>query len=117
MPPLKIYCHGVFDHCQEGHDRHLLYAKYALLPEDKQDRDVQLVVGLINDATIVGAGKIKKLLFNQLERQETLFHCKHVDDIVADVPWSLDQTFLDKNNITSQSQINTQNNFSLMIDS
>lgn len=96
MPSVKIYCHGIFDFCQEGHDRHLLYAKYALLPEDKYD-DVQLTAGVINDATLKESGKAPQLLYNQLERQESLFHCKHVDNILNDVPWSLDQSFLDKN--------------------
>jgi len=63
------------------------------------DKEVQLVVGLITDATIKQSDQTDQLLYNELERQESLFHCKHVDEIIADTPWSLSKSFCERNHI------------------
>ena len=95
---IRVYCHGVFDFCHEGHDRNFLQAKYALLPEDK-NQNVQLLAGIMDDATIEKAGHATRLIYSQLERLESLFHCKHVDEIIEHAPWFLDQDFIDKNRL------------------
>lgn len=87
--PVKIYAHGVHDFCQEGHDRQFMQAKYAF-------PNVQLTVGLINDKTVAENSDIN-LLYNQLERQESIFHSRHVDEVLCDVPWAIDEEFLSKN--------------------
>lgn len=100
MPAIRIYGHGVHDFCPEGHDRNFLRAKYART-------DVILIVGLIGDKTIEIEQKksdhVKRctqdLLNNELERQESLCHCRHVDEVLCDVPWIIDQNFLDKHHI------------------
>ena len=92
MPVVRIYCHGVHDFCPEGHDRYFLRAKYAF-------PDVHLTVGSMTNDTIeqnIGESQVKKLLYNELERLECSFHCRHVDEVLPQVPWNIDQDFLQK---------------------
>lgn len=92
MPVIRIYGHGVHDFCLEGHDRHFLQAKYAF-------PNVHLIVGLISDKTVDKAKQLNNLLYNELERQESLLHCRHVDEVITGVPWDIDKEFLDKHKI------------------
>lgn len=86
-----IYGHGLHDFCQEGHDPQFMQAKYAF-------PNVHLIIGLISDKTIRENSKLS-LLYNELERQESILHCRHVDEVLNDVPWSIDQEFLVKHKI------------------
>lgn len=95
-----IYCHGIHDFCPEVHDRYFLQAKYA--------RDnVKLVVGSISDQTIRDQREqsekirdgVSALLSPELERSESLFHCRHVDEVLCDVPWNIDHDFVKKHHI------------------
>lgn len=88
---IRVYGHGLHGFCKEGHDRQFMQAKYAL-------PNVHLTIGLIDDKTIVENSKEEKveLLYNELERQELILHCRHVDEVLSNVPWTLDQEFLDK---------------------
>lgn len=88
---VRIYGHGLHDFCKEGHDRHYMQAKYAF-------PNVHFIVGLINHK-VIEAHTRDKLLYNDLERQESILHCRHVDEVLCDVPWSIDQDFLDKHKI------------------
>lgn len=85
---IKVYGHGVHDFCQEGNDRQFMQAKYAF-------PNVQLTIGLINDKTVRDNANLK-ILYTEAERQESIFHCRHVDELLCDVPWTIDQEFLDK---------------------
>lgn len=87
----RIYGHGVHDFCKEGHDRYFLQAKYAL-------PNVHLTVGSISDDEIKKANQPKPL-YDGLERGETIVHCKHVDEVIYDVPWAVDRQFLQKHQI------------------
>lgn len=87
--PIRVYGHGIHDFCREGHDRHFMQAKYAF-------PSVHLVVGMINDKDIQENTKDLKLVHNELERQECVFHCRHVDEVLCDVPWTLNEEFLSK---------------------
>jgi len=82
---VRVYGHGIHDYCQEGHDRQFLQAKYAF-PK------VHLMVGLIKDEP-------PGLLYSKQERQESIYHCRHVDEVICDVPWIIDQEFLTKHEI------------------
>lgn len=86
-----IYGHGVHDFCQEGHDPLFMQAKYAF-------PNVHLIIGLISNKTIRENSNVN-LLYSELERQESILHCRHVDEVLCDVPWNLDQEFIDKHKI------------------
>ena len=36
------------------------------------------------------------LLYSKQESQESIYHCCHVDEVICDVPWIIDQQFLAK---------------------
>lgn len=40
-----------------------------------------------------------KTVFNEQERYESVRHCKHVDEVVENAPWVLDEEFLTKHRI------------------
>jgi cytidyltransferase-like protein len=86
MPTVRIYGHGIHDFCREGHDRNFLKAKYAF-------EDARLIVGLISDQDN------KDLLYSQPERYESILHSRHVDDILCDVPFEIDESFIAKHKI------------------
>lgn len=88
---VAVYGHGLHDFCQEGHDPLFMQAKYAF-------PNVRLIIGLISDKTI-RQNSNANLLYNELERQESILHCRHVDEVLSDVPWTIDQEFLDKHKI------------------
>lgn len=37
---------------------------------------------------------------NEFERYEALRHCRYVDEVVTDAPWTLDMDFLTKHKVT-----------------
>lgn len=87
----KIYAHGVHDFCKEGHDRYFMQAKYAF-------PDVQLTVGSISDEEIRKNSQISPL-YDGLERGESCEHCRHVDEVIYDVPWTINKQFLEEHQI------------------
>lgn len=89
---VRVYGHGLHDFCQEGHERHFLQAKYAF-------EDAQLIVGLINEKEDQIKNQVSELLYSQTERYESLLHCRHVDDVLSDVPYEIDQKFIETNKI------------------
>jgi len=36
---------------------------------------------------------------NEAERYEALRHCRYVDEVVTDAPWTLDDDFLEKHKV------------------
>lgn len=88
--PIRIYADGIFDVFHFGHARALQQAK-NLFPQ------VVLIVGCCNDA-ITHALKGKTVM-NEEERYESLRHCTHVDEIVENAPWIMDEEFLTKHQI------------------
>lgn len=89
--PIRVYGHGVHDFCQRGHDRDFMETKYAF-------PNVHLMIGMIEDKTIK-ENMNEPLLYNELERYESMLHCRHVDEIICYAPWFLDEEFLDKHKI------------------
>lgn len=88
---ITIYGHGVHDFCKEGHDRYFLQAKYI-------KPNVHLIVGSISDDDIKKNSQPAPL-YDGLERGETIVHCKHVDEVIYDVPWTINRQFLEKHKI------------------
>ncbi|KAK9833620.1 hypothetical protein WJX74_000797 [Apatococcus lobatus] len=88
--PVRIYADGIFDLFHFGHARALEQAK-KLYP------NTHLIVGCCNDEL---THKYKgKTVFSEQERYEALRHCKWVDEIITDAPWTVDMEFLDRHKI------------------
>lgn len=88
--PVRIYCDGIYDLFHYGHARSLEQAR-RLFPR------VHLIVGVCNDA--LTHSKKGMTVFNEHERAESLRHCKWVDEIIENAPWTIDQAFLDEHQI------------------
>lgn len=88
--PARVYADGIFDLFHVGHAKMLEQAK-LLFPE------VTLVVGCCSDEL---THKMKgKTVLNEVERYESLRHCRWVDEIVEDAPWVITPEFIEKNQI------------------
>lgn len=88
--PVRVYADGVFDMYHVGHAKVLEQAK-------KLFKYTYLIVGVSGDQeTIEKKGKIVQ---NEKERTEILYHCKWVDDVICPCPWIITVDFLIKNKI------------------
>lgn len=86
---IRILGHGIHDHCPKGHEDNFHKAKHAF-PK------VHLIVGLID---VEVREPSSKLLYSEMERHESLLHCRHVDEVISNVPWTIDEAFLKQHNI------------------
>jgi choline-phosphate cytidylyltransferase len=88
--PVRVYADGIYDLFHFGHARSLEQAK-------KSFPNTYLLVGCCNDET---THKYKgKTVMTEAERYESLRHCKWVDEVIPDVPWVINQEFIDKHQI------------------
>lgn len=88
--PIRIYADGVFDLAHLGHFKQLEQAKKAF-------PNVELVCGVPSD---VETHKRKGLtVLTDKQRCETLTHCRWVDEVIPNAPWSVTSDFLVKHKI------------------
>lgn len=88
--PVRVYADGVFDLFHVGHMRQLEQAKKAL-------PNVTLICGVPSD---VETHRRKGLtVLTDVQRCETLKHCKWVDEVIPDAPWAVTPEFLDLHKI------------------
>ncbi|RLV91978.1 Choline-phosphate cytidylyltransferase [Spathaspora sp. JA1] len=88
--PIRIYADGVFDLFHLGHMKQLEQAK-------KSFENVELVCGVPSD--IETHTRKGLTVLTDVQRCETLKHCRWVDEVIPDAPWCVTPEFLKKHNI------------------
>lgn len=95
---MRVYCDGVFDLFHAGHVETLKYiSEMEIYDENGDNANVQVVVGVINDADATGYKR--KPIIGEDARYMMLESCRYVDEVIRDSPLILTEEFMINNRI------------------